>query len=196
MIKCNYLKNKKKYEGVFHKRGSSGGGFSFYIPDNLTYNCLDEFSSINPEMECNGIKIRYSNTYKIILNVYKPPGVNSNIYLKKLERISIQYGSSYPDYALYVLSDFNIDLFKLTKSLLTRNFTNLIPCSSLCSVIRWPTYDSSTSHTLIDLICTSDTSFNHSTITPNYVAPLCLTSKATAIPVVRHCDIRQECNIK
>ena len=73
---------KQNFDGIFNNRDCNGGGVGFYIANHLTYNRIDEISFMEPEIECICIKLKYPCADNIVVNIYKPPGANSSIFLE------------------------------------------------------------------------------------------------------------------
>ena len=118
---------------------------SFYIAEDLTYVCLEEISFADHEIEYISVKVRFTNVNKIVVNIYRLPGTNSNIILEKFECILRKCRETYRSCALYVIGDFNIDLLKVSDNTAVQFFFSNLMFSY--PVIRRPTRITFTSYT-------------------------------------------------
>ena len=70
-------KKKQNCEDISRNRDGNEGGLGFNTAEELTYVCLEDFSFVEPEIECISIKVRFANVGKIIVNAYRRPGTDS-----------------------------------------------------------------------------------------------------------------------
>ena len=137
-----------------------GGGVGFWIKDNLSYKHLTDIS-IFEEKNFESIFIQLytdRNKFKIIGNVYRPPGLNVEDFTEKLNNILCSI-KQHPEYKkateIVLLGDFNINLLQHDKHNPTQKYLEHLISHGMIPLITLPTRITPTSKTLIDHIYTN-----------------------------------------
>ena len=141
-----------------HRNSTRGGGVSFLIKHGITYKVKSDLQVFNDYMECIFIEIDkhvFSTRSNIIIGiVYRIPNTDVNVFNDTLENL---YKLMKPESKLlYVMGDFNINLFNMDTHPTTSEFVDLNFTHSLLPLIDRPTRITKRSAMLLDNIFTNN----------------------------------------
>ena len=163
---------------------NKGGGICTFIKEGLIFKDLTELSCLNDDIEISVIRFKLPFTRDIyVLNTYRPPSGNSDIFLNTLQQCIITIREN-RDCDIFIGGDYNInyikknspDMNKLSKFCKTNQFKQLI------NTITRPD-----SNTCIDLILTNSETIKESgALDINQIAqtfPIYMTTTMTLYPM-------------
>ena len=162
-----------------HRSNRCGGGVSIYVHENLPYSLRPDISIFNDHIESIFIEIDRKYTHSpsniIIGCIYRPPKSSISDFNTLLQ--GILHSTKLENKTLFLLGDFNINLFNAPNHAHTSDFLDIAFSSSLFPIINKPTRITSTSATLIDnILCNANICDN-------------ISSGILATPVSDHCPI-------
>ena len=116
---------------------------------------LSYIESLFIEIECNVNNNHNNNSSKILIgSLYRRPSSNINDFLSELENIFNLIANE--NKKIYLLGDFNINLFNFDNDLHVRRFVNLMHSNNMFNVINKSTRVTNTLATLIDHVWTNN----------------------------------------
>lgn len=138
---------------AFCRAENQHGGCAIYIRDDLEKFQEKNLGQVSEKghIECAAIEGKISIDKIIIINIYRPPNGDINIFLQKINEI---LSTLVPEKeTVFLLGDFNIDLLKANKN--QAEFVNLLKSYNLHQSIFQNTRITPTSQTCIDNIFTN-----------------------------------------
>ena len=129
-----------------------GGGIGIYIKDSLNFTICHKFSSnLSNKFEHLIIKVKGKNSKSncIISGLYRPPNLDSNVWLKNFEKLYCNILSDKCSNLVFA-GDLNYNLLDSSHPL-TANFNNTINMLNLYQTITAPTRITASSISLLDL---------------------------------------------
>ena len=90
----------------------SGTGVALYVHESINVSIIEELSEVSSDIECLFLKTTNTNVPITFGVVYRPNDGNKNSYIECLNKIF----DKLPDKNVYIMGDYNMDLFKLNKS--------------------------------------------------------------------------------
>ena len=151
------LFNLPDYEGFYSNRNSSGGGVAIYAKKAADTQLISDFTLMRPYFESIFVEYRRGKENFLIGNIYRPPNSDINSFLELLESILSSIQTNFSEHKIYMVGDYNLDLFRLSESHPILNYFNCFTSMGFHPLIVRPTRVSNTSQTLIDQIWTNDT---------------------------------------
>ena len=138
----------------FHQpRNRLGGGVALLLNEQLSPKHLSQFSYTHESLECISASINTMDGECIVISLYHPPGSKIGPFFDDLEElISSIDKNKYKQ--VYIMGDFNIDLFESNSS--QRNLINIMLSYSLFCIPNKATRVKPDSATLIDHIWTTN----------------------------------------
>jgi hypothetical protein len=125
-----------------------GGGVGLYVREFIRYKCRPDLDVFNDIMESIFIEIPATCSAMkkaiVIGVVYRPPDTDVPSFIEVLSGILNQVANERK--YLYLLGDFNVNLFNCDTHVPTSEFLDAIYSSSLLPLITKPTRISNTSH--------------------------------------------------
>jgi hypothetical protein len=156
-----------------------GGGVGLYVREFIRYKCRPDLDVFNDIMESIFIEIPATCSAMkkaiVIGVVYRPPDTDVPSFIEVLSGILNQVANERK--YLYLLGDFNVNLFNCDTHVPTSEFLDAIYSSSLLPLITKPTRISNTSHSLIDNIFCNDAQSNR------YISGIIVTDISDHFPV-------------
>ena len=144
------------YKFVFNNRiNKTGGGVGLFICDKYNFVLRNDLCPANDTFEWLAVEIiSNSSSNMIIYVVYRPPNTDP-IYFTTQLSLSINHRSMI-NKTIYIIGDFNINLFQNDINTISSQFTNSLYCLNLIPLITSPTRVTDHSSTLIDNIFTNN----------------------------------------
>ena len=144
------------YRGYFNHKQSKGGGCGLFIHKKFESEVRKDLHFNNDNSQVITVEIKIDGQRNILITcIYKPPDVNVNDFNQALDNYLSLLAKE--NKISYLMSDFNIDLFKIKTHEPTEAFYNIMRSYNHQPLIYRPTRVTSTSATLIDNIFTNDT---------------------------------------
>ena len=128
----------------------TGGGVSLLIKDNLYYKELQHFKYNTDILESVFVEIEMIGKNIVIGCIYRPPNSNLSLFNDSIGDILDNLNKQ--NKIVYLLGDFNIDLLKYEKHLLTTEYINSIFSLSFMPLIHRPTRVTNNTASIIDNI--------------------------------------------
>ena len=156
-------KNQINIEGfhplVYKERdGRRGGGIGVYIDSKFRYETIEEFSLIREDFESLVIKVFFDdNKFKIIINLYRIPNSNIEVFLDWLNNMLVKLKTSNAD-EIILCGDLNINLINFNNHSPTNEFLNSLISHSFLPLITLPSRITQNSANLLDNIFTNKSS--------------------------------------
>ena len=140
-----------------YRRTKKGGGVTLSIHKSITFKERQEWKVLNPNIETVFAELEktFFKTPKNVLIgvIYRPPNSDVNSFIEQLA--DILHKLARENKLVYLMGDFNINLFNFDKYLLTNDFLNLMYTHSYIPLITKATRVYKSSATLIDNIFTN-----------------------------------------
>ena len=127
-----------------------GGGVGFYVKRGLAARTC-KHPTTDSDVEQMWLSLSINSNRLIIGTAYRPPWLSVDTFFDALTE-SVLYFSSY-DYVI-LLGDFNINILDTSDSKYT-SLSNFLQYSGLNNCIVEPTHFTSSSSTIIDLVCSN-----------------------------------------
>ena len=141
-----------------HRQNQSGGGVAIYIKDSMEYTVRNDLVTFNEYIESIFIEIdkECMNAKKniVIGVIYRIPNTNMMDFNTTLASVLEQLRME--NKLVYLMGDYNIDLFNSETHDLTNAFVDVMYCNEFLPLISRPTRITSSSATLIDNIFTNN----------------------------------------
>ena len=141
-----------------YRRTKKGGGVTLSIHKSITFKERQEWKVLNPNIETVFAELEktFFKTPKNVLIgvIYRPPNSDVNSFIEQLA--DILHKLARENKLVYLMGDFNINLFNFDKYLLTNDFLNLMYTHSYIPLITKATRVYKSSATLIDNIFTNN----------------------------------------
>lgn len=140
----NYLIHIDGYKVYRYDRNARGGGLCIYVKNSIITSLIDIKNNLTEQLWIN-VKCKKDNFAVGV--VYRPPTLDSNLFLAELEDT---LGLIFPAVEdIICMGDFNIDMLKLDN---LDYFFSVLESFNLKQIIETPTRITQTTATLIDLI--------------------------------------------
>ena len=141
-----------------YRRTKKGGGVTLSIHKSITFKERQEWKVLNPNIETVFAELEktFFKTPKNVLIgvIYRPPNSDVNSFIEQLA--DILHKLARENKLVYLMGDFNINLFNFDKYLLSNDFLNLMYTHSYIPLITKATRVYKSSATLIDNIFTNN----------------------------------------
>ena len=129
----------------------SGTGVALYVKDSINVSVIESISECSEHIECIFVKTTSTASPIIFGAVYRPNDGNKEIFYEHLENIFSQL----PQKGVFIMGDYNIDLFSTSKSNL---FEECFISAGFSPLISTYTHERpGTKRSCIDNILTNDT---------------------------------------
>lgn len=153
------LYNLKGYQTeCVNRSGSTGGGVSLMIQDDICYKRREDITGISNSCEQLFIEIEKSNLNSdknvIVGVIYRPPSLDLNEFNEHLNELLNKLKLENKN--IYITGDFNVNLLNCDQHLHSAEFLNIWYTFSYVPLIVKPTRISNTNATLIDNIFTNN----------------------------------------
>lgn len=129
-----------------------------YIDSKFRYETIEEFSLIREDFESLVIKVFFDdNKFKIIINLYRIPNSNIEVFLEWLNNMLVKLKTSNAD-EIILCGDLNINLINFNNHSPTNEFLNSLISHSFLPLITLPSRITQNSANLLDNIFTNKSS--------------------------------------
>lgn len=129
-----------------------------YIDSKFRYETIEEFSLIREDFESLVIKVFFDdNKFKIIINLYRIPNSNIEVFLDWLNNMLVKLKTSNAD-EIILCGDLNINLINFNNHSPTNEFLNSLISHSFLPLITLPSRITQNSANLLDNIFTNKSS--------------------------------------
>ena len=142
--------------------GRTGGGVVSYYKDSLDCISIEKYD--NPDIEATWLEVKIRSQRLLVGCIYRPPDFDGfyDIFQPILERISVNRKN------VIITGDFNSNM--LDNSGNCKKFKDLLQLTGFNNIIKSPTRVTENSSTVIDLICTN----NSTKIVSSGVIDICI----------------------
>lgn len=148
----SYIKIKNyRLASVFYRQTNKNGGSCIFVAEDVEACELEHIKSKSAEstLECSAVML--STLKIIILNVYRPPSGDYDVFLTIIEDILLSLNQYTNRFTIILCGDFYLNLM-YTKDKKVKIFLDLLKSFDLLQTITQPTRISKTGATLIDNI--------------------------------------------
>lgn len=131
-------------------RNTSGGGVALYVRNKYRATMIQNMCLMCPSIETVVVQFIHFERVYMVINIYRPPGSDFDIFHEKLLELLDFTVSAQPTASVIFLGDFNLNLF--SKSKITKLLNSTMFSFGYMPVVLRPTRVTSHSATLIDHI--------------------------------------------
>ena len=97
-------------------RNTSGGGVAIYAKNAVHARVCCDFTFMRPHFESIFVEFRMGKEKFIIGNIYRPPSSDVNSFLELLESVLSSMQENFSEHKIYLVGDYNLDLFRVDES--------------------------------------------------------------------------------
>ena len=149
---CFIFNNYKFLMNARHNK--RGGGVGVLLRDDLKYTQRKDLDHDNLQFESIFIEIQKPKKNILLGVVYRPPDQSVRLFLEQFELLLNTLRKE--NKVLYLMGDFNINLFHVNSCQYVTDFLDLLMVNSIYPMIHFPTRITENSCTLIDNIFTNN----------------------------------------
>ena len=138
---CAHLYSLDGYSSLYqdkilHKK--KGSGVALYINEKHNYTKLQDLSVVTNDIESIFVRITNSTGVINVGVVYRPPGGNANSFNESLSKIMSSFKCCEK---VFILGDFNFNLFNFNSSSLVKSFEETYMCKGFTPNISIDTHN-------------------------------------------------------
>ena len=151
--------NLKGYAFYSQPSNSSAGGAGLYIRANLNYSVREDLNILEDEFECIWVEIKNAKSPNILCCcAYRHPNTDSRKFTEYMDMTMNKLSKE--NKLIFVMGDFNLNLFNCESHSETNDFVNCMVSHYLLPHILHPTRVTDHSATVIDNIFCNNTAYD------------------------------------